>query len=99
MFKEGVVVGKSDQEDVEEPQGFSSNHFSEYRMKWTQRLEKRSVDSALKSRLLESLEDAYWTPVSVLCDGDLNDVKDQFFEGVLSPVQFLEKLQNLLPNN
>ena len=63
MFKEGVVVGKSDQEDVEEPQGFSSNHFSEYRMKWTQRLEKRSVDSALKSRLLESLEDACWTPV------------------------------------
>ena len=90
------MVGKSDQEDVEEPQGFSSNHFSEYRMKWTQRLEKRSVDSALKSRLLESLEDAYWTPVSVLSDGD---VKDQFFEGVLSPVQFLEKLQNLLPNN
>ena len=87
------------EELIDEPQGLSSNPFSEYRLRWTQRLEKRTVDSALKSRLLESLEDAYWTPLSVLSDGDLNDVKDQFFEGVISPVQFLEKLQNLLHNN
>ena len=56
-------------------------------------------DWALKTKLLESLEDAYLAPVSLISDGDLNDVKDQFFEGVISPVQFLEKLQNLLPNN
>ena len=73
--------------------------FTKYLMRWSQRLEERTDDSALKSRLLESLEDAYWTPLSVLSDGDLNDVKDQFFEGVISPVQFLEKLQNLLHNN
>ena len=53
-------------------------------------------DWALKAKLLETLEDAYLAPVSVLSDGDLNAVKDQFFEGLLSPVKFLEKLQNLL---
>jgi len=45
------------------------------------------------------LEDAYLAPVSVLSDGDLNAVKDQFFEGLLSPVKLLEKLQNLLGKN
>ena len=49
--------------------------------------------------MIESLEDAYRTPVSVLSDEDLNAVKDQFFEGVLSPAQFLDELQNLLHNN
>ena len=43
-----------------------------------------------------SLVDAYRTPVSVLPDRDLKAVKDQFLEGDLSPVQFLEKLQSLL---
>ena len=71
-------------------------HFSEYRMRWSQRLEKRTDNSALKSRLLEVLEDAYRTPLSVLPDSDLTAVKDQFLEGDLSPVQFLEKLQSLL---
>ena len=70
-------------------------------MKWSQRIEKKTDDSALKSRLLESLVDAYhtpelhsWhTPVSAL---DLKDVKNQFLEGDLPPVQFLEELQSLL---
>ena len=60
-------------------------------------------DSALKSRLLESLVDAYhtpelasWhTPVSAL---HLKAVKNQFLEGVVTPVGFLEELQNLLTN-
>ena len=68
-------------------------------MRWIRRLEKRTDDWALKTKLLETLEDAYLAPVSVISDGDLNNVKDQFFEGVISPVQFLEKLQNLLHNN
>ena len=66
---------------------------------WTLILEKRTNDSALKSKLLESLKEAYCnTPVSVLSDEDLNAVQDQFLEGVLTPVRFLEELQNLLPN-
>ena len=76
-------------------------HFSEYRMRWSQRLEERTDNSALKSRLLESLVDAYhtpeltsWhTPVNAL---DLKAVKNQFLEGDLHPVQFLEELQSLL---
>ena len=75
---------------VDEPQ-----HVSEFRMRWSQRLEKRTDDSALKSRLLESLVDAYRTPLSVLPDRDLKAVKDEFLEGDLGPVQFLEKLQSL----
>ena len=47
----------------------------------------------LKSRLLESLENAYRTPVSVLPNRDLKAVKDQFLEAVLSPIHFLDKLQ------
>ena len=70
--------------------------FSEFRMRWIERLDKSTDDWALKTELLETLEDAYLAPVSVLSDGDLNAVKDQFFEGLLSPVKFLEKLQNLL---
>ena len=62
-------------------------------------LSRSSVNSALKTELLETLEDAYLAPVNVLSDGDLNAVKDQFFEGLLSPVKFLEKLQNLLGKN
>ena len=69
-------------------------------MRWSQRIDKKTDDSALKSRLLESLVDAYRTPVSVLPDRDLRNflkaVKNQFVEGDLSPVQFLEKLQSLL---
>ena len=47
---------------------------------------------------IESLEEAYRTPVSVLSEGDLGAVKDQFLEGALSPVQFLDELQSLLHN-
>ena len=36
--------------------------FTKYLMRWSQRLEERTDDSALKSRLLESLVDAYHTP-------------------------------------
>ena len=71
-------------------------HFSEYRMRWSQRLEKRTDDSALKSRLLESLVDAHRTPVSVLPDRDLINLFDSFEEGDLTPVQLLEELQSLL---
>ena len=70
-----------------------------FRMRWIGRLDKRTDHWAFKTKLLETLEDAYLAPVSVISDGDLNNVKDQFFEGVISPVQFLEKLQNLLHNN
>ena len=70
--------------------------FSEFRMRWIARLDKSTDDWALKTELLETLEDAYLAPVSSLSDRDLNAVKDQFFEGYLSPVKFLEKLQNLL---
>ena len=73
--------------------------FGEFRMRWIGRLDKSTDDRALKTKLLETLEDAYLAPVSVLSDGDLNAVKDQFFEGLLSPVKFLEKLQNLLGKN
>ena len=75
--------------------------FTKYLMRWSQRLEERTDDSVLKSRLLESLVDAYhtpelhsWhTPVNAL---DLKAVKNQFLEGDLHPVQFLEELQSLL---
>jgi len=70
--------------------------FSEVRMRWIKRLEARTADWALKTKLLESLEDAYLAPVGVLSDKDLNAVKDQFFEGVLSPAKFLDELQKLL---
>ena len=70
--------------------------FSEFRSRWIQRLEKSTDDWGLKTKLLECLEDAYLAPVSVLSDGDFKDVKDKFFEGILSPVRFLEELQKLL---
>ena len=70
--------------------------FSEFRMRWIGRLDRSTDDWALKSNLLETLEDAYLAPVSALSDRDLNAVKDQFFEDLLSPVKFLEELQNLL---
>ena len=89
-LEEGVVVGKSDQEDVEDDEQHRN------RMIWIKRLDERIDDSALKSRLLESLEEIYWTPYSVLPTVVLRPVKDQLLEGVLTPVQFLGKLQNLL---
>ena len=70
--------------------------FSEFRLRWIKRLEARSDDWALKSKLLECLEDAYLAPVGVISDKDFNAVKDKFFEGVLSPVKFLDELQKLL---
>ena len=70
--------------------------FSEFRLRWIKRLEARSDDWALKSKLLECLEDAYLAPVGVISDKDFNAVKDKFFEGVLSPVKFLYELQKLL---
>ena len=73
--------------------------FSEFRMRWIRRLDKSTDDMVRKTELLETLEDAYLAPVSALSDRDLNAVKDQFFEGLLSPVKFLEKLQNLLGVN
>ena len=73
--------------------------FYEKGTRWIKRLDKSTDDFALKAKLLETLEDAYLAPVSALSDRDLNAVKDQFFEGLLSPVKFLEKLQNLLGVN
>ena len=70
--------------------------FNEFRMRWIGRLDKSTDDWSLKTKLLETLEDAYLAPVSSLSDRDFNAVKDQFFEGLLSPAKFLEKLQNLL---
>ena len=113
-LEEGAAVGKSDQEDVEKPHTLSDDQHiphemdshwcldqcsEEFRMRWTQRIEKRTDDWALKSRILESLEVAYCTPVCVLSNEDLKAVmgplKDQFVDGVLTPVQFLDKLQSL----
>ena len=42
---------------------------------------------------------AYLAPVGVISDKDFNAVKDKFFEGVFSPVRFLEELQKLLSKN
>ena len=67
--------------------------FSEFRMRWIRRLEKSTDDWALKTKLLETLEDDYLATASVLSEGDLNAVKDQFFEGLLSQVKFMEELQ------
>ena len=63
---------------------------------WSERLEKRTDDPALKSRLLESLKEIYETPYSVLPTVVLRPVKDRFLEGVTTPVRFLDELQNLL---
>ena len=68
-------------------------------MRWIRRLEARTDDWALKTKLLESLEDAYLAPSSDLSNEDFNAVKDKFFEGVLSPVRLLDELQRLLRKN
>ena len=73
--------------------------FSEFRLRWIKRLEARTDDWTLKTNLLESLEDAYLAPVGVISDKDFNAVKDKFFEGVSSPVKFLNELQELLSKN
>ena len=82
--EEGAAVGKSEN-DAER----------KHRMRWMKRLETRTDDLALKSRLIESLQDAYRTPESVLSNEDLDAVKDRFLEGALSPAQFLDELQSL----
>ena len=63
---------------------------------WSERLEKRTDDPALKSRLLESLKEIYETPYRVLPTVVLRPVKDRFLEGATTPVRFLDELQNLL---
>ena len=73
--------------------------FSEFRMRWIKRLDNCTDDWALKTKLLESLEDAYLAPVTALSNGDFNDVKDKFFQGELSPARFLDELQRLLSGN
>ena len=81
------------------PLAEAEQNFSEFRMRWVKRLDKSTDDCNLKTKLLESLEDAYLAPVSVLSDRDFSKVKDKFLEGVLSPVRFLEELQKLLSKN
>ena len=81
------------------PLAEAEQNFSEFRMRWVKRLDKSTDDCNLKTKLLESLEDAYLAPVSVLSNGDFNEVKDKFFEGILSPVRFLEDLHKLLGKN
>ena len=87
------MVGKSDQEDEPPDVAFK---VSEFRRRWSERLEETTDDSALKSRILESLVDAYRAPLSVVPNSVLKAVKDEFLDGDLNPVQFLEKLQSLL---
>ena len=93
--KEDEVVGKSVLSEWNLAKGLNEWHEAEAEQ-WSQRLEKRTDDSALKSRLLEVLEEAYRTPASDLPDRDLVNLFEPFEEGDLSPVQFLEKLQSLL---
>jgi len=83
-------------EDVESE---AEQKFCEFRMRWIGRLDKCTDDWALKTKLLESLEDAYLAPVTVLTNGDFDDVKDKFFHGDLSPARFLDELQRLLSRN
>jgi len=83
-------------EDVESE---AEQKFCEFRMRWIGRLDKCTDDWALKTKLLESLEDAYLAPVTVLSNGDFDDVKDKFFQGDLSPARFLDELQRLLSRN
>ena len=89
------VVGKSVLSEWNLAKGLNEWHEAEAEQ-WSQRLEKRTDDSALKSRLLEVLEEAYRAPSSVLPDRDLVNLFEPFEEGDLSPVQFLEELQSLL---
>ena len=83
--KEEEIVEKTAKED-------EVGKSYEVELIWIKRLEKRTDDSALKSRLLEILEEIYRTPYSVLPTEVLQPVRDQFLEGVLTPVQFLGKL-------
>ena len=79
-----------------DPKDESEDEESEERRKrWTQRIEERTDDWALKSRLLDSLEVAHCAPVWVLSSEDLEAVKDQFLDGDLTPAQFLDELQSL----
>ena len=82
-------------EESEDESEDESEERQSYRMRWTQRIEERTDDWALKSRLIEYLKVAYRTPVCILSNEDLKAVKDQFLDGVLTPVQFLDKLQSL----
>ena len=85
---QATTSGKSSQ-----PNLTAAEHiFSEFRMRCISRLDKCSDDWALKTKLLECLEDVYLAPVNVLSDGDFSEVKDRFFEGVLFSVKFLEEL-------
>ena len=52
------------------PLAVAEKKFSEFRTRWIKRLEARSDDWALKTKLLESLEDAYLAPVGVISDKD-----------------------------
>ena len=58
----------------------AEQNLSEFVMRWIKRLEARTDDWSLKTKLHESLEDAYPAPSSVLSDEDSNSVKDKFFE-------------------
>ena len=78
------------------PLAVAEQEFSEFRMRWIKRLDARTDDWTLKTKLLESLEDVYLAPSSVLSDEDFNAVKNKFFEGVLSPARLLDELQKLL---
>ena len=77
----------------------AEQNFYEFRARWITRLEKCTDDWALKTELLETLEDAYLAPVCDLSEKDFSEVKDMFFQGVLSPEGFLKKLQQLLIRN
>ena len=99
----GEVVGKSELSKLEEVAEIavvcdSNDGQRRHRMRWIKRLETRTDDLALRSRLIESLQAAFRTPESVLSNEDLDAVKDRFLEGALSPAQFLDELQNLLRN-
>ena len=91
-----TLDSESNWEDVESE---AEQKFCEFRMRWIGRLDKCTDDWALKTKLLESLEDAYLAPVTVLSNGDFDDVKDKFFQGDLSPARFLDELQRLLSRN
>ena len=47
------------------------------------RAHEKEAPLRTRGKLLESLEDVYLAPVSVVSEQDLNAVKDQFFQGVL----------------
>ena len=98
---QATTSGKKSQCECEELASSTSldeaeQKFYEFRSRWIQRLDKSTDNWDLKTKILESLEDAYLAPVSVLSNGDFNNVKDKFIEGILSPVRFLEDLQKML---